>query len=123
MRKIFRRINFKRLGENLLLAAPIITVTTVLFGLAIAQIFSDPYSDPSRAGTISCYPLGHVPNPNQRTQTTSVEETEENMAYYQGPFTLLERQDVDKVVFFDANRRKIQISNAACIVIFNEPEE
>jgi len=123
MLKIFRRINFRSLKETLAIFAPVIVVPTILFSIVIGEIFDDPFSDPGRAGVIRCYPLGYAQNPNQATQNTARESSTDTEAYYQGPFIFLERQDADKVVFFDINRRKIQISNATCIATFNEPEE
>lgn len=90
----------------------------------VDMIFSadpyDPLSNPRNAGIVQCIPVEAMPYTCDVRRNDCGEEYAEDPRYYNGRFLKLVGHDEQGIIFFDDNRRRVQISNVSCLVWYDQ---
>lgn len=115
-RELWKNLNWSRI-----VPLGVFVAIVVFFGGMIYILASyDPYSDPSRAGTIQCVPAAAEIVCDVRENNCGA-GPEGDIRYYNGRFLDLVGHDGEGIIFIDENRRRVQLSNVACFVLYDEP--
>ena len=91
----------------------VLTMLAFIVGFAAYIASYDGLEDPMHHGTIRCQPvsaqLGYCEN----------EQGREDFRCYNGRFRTVMGHDGEGVIFYDENRRRVQLSNVSCIVQYD----
>jgi len=86
----------------------------IVFAIAIFHtIRYDHMEDPSNAGTVICQPI--------ESEATYCSQNDEDVRCHNGRFRYLVKHNGEGIVFYNQERRRIQLNNVSCRVEYGLP--
>lgn len=99
--------------EVILMGSSILGGLLFVVGAAFALSSYDSLSDPIHHGIVRCQPV------SAELGYCGTVQNQEDFRCYNGRFLTLVGHDGEGIIFYDENRRRVQLSNVSCIIQYD----